>query len=927
MWKKINSLGKITAILLVFALVSSAFPNVIPMTTTAWAESPPALGDSGAEAGIANVIFTIDKGENGDTTVFLEPEQEYTDDTLLQGVSAVDENGDDVLVTVKSSGGVNADHPGGGIPFTITYAAIHPVTLTEFTATREAYVVISAVATMASSVDTWLALKNEINSAPIDGTLTEIAITDDIIFTGSILIQSGKNIKLVSNGSKKLTNTTDRHFIVAPGGTLILKNIVLDGGSSSGGIKMARSTLVLDGVTIQNCKASSGGGIYIDEGTVMIDNSSAIVDNLANGSGGGIFSTGGSTIRVKDGTIKSNTATNGGGIYGNSNVIVETNGIISWNTSSLYGGGIGSGNIQNGKSEIIVRGTVSHNSAPLGGGIYVQNGTAKIESGGFVSDNTAQQSGGGIFISNSVVTLETGSTVNGNTAPKGGGIHIWHGTLHVSGTISNNSASQDGGGVYCDRINNIGVAYVNIYDGGKVINNTAGSNGGGIGVLNSLELDKVSVASGVEFSGNAALQAYWMTDSADIALHNSKIGSATFSASPDASQPFLYAYNNYDISYTKAPTTRTVTVVNGLLSTGSATGRYGPGETVSVAANAPVQGMRFKEWTANSSVVFGNANSAATTFIMPAGNVTVTATYEPVPSSVNTVTIANGLANGSATGQYAEGETVSITANEPAQGMRFKEWTANTSVVFSNANSAATTFTMPAGDVTVTATYEVISGTVPTTYTNGSSSGGSSSGKVIVPIIERRPVTMPEAQAAYTAALKIAKDTGSNTVEPKLSDYYSEISLEILQTLAKNTKRDGMTAIRLTITVRKEFNLISRFILNPSEATDTVSLWAATDNPGAVNTETKLKRWFQNKFIVLSTKQKNNFGMPVNICVKPNLAGYNTTKLYFYYYDLKANTYKQIENPAYRMDANGYLHFTTQLGGEIVISEGQLKLK
>ena len=73
--------------------------------------------------------------------------------------------------------------------------------------------------------------------------------------------------------------------------------------------------------------------------------------------------------------------------------------------------------------------------------------------------------------------------------------------------------------------------------------------------------------------------------------------------------------------------------------------------------------------------------------------------------------------NGSGSGSYKQGATVIITANDPAAGKKFKNWTTdNTNITLASTRLAATTFTMPAGNVTVTANYE----------DNKSSSGSSS---------------------------------------------------------------------------------------------------------------------------------------------------------------------------------------------------------
>ena len=70
---------------------------------------------------------------------------------------------------------------------------------------------------------------------------------------------------------------------------------------------------------------------------------------------------------------------------------------------------------------------------------------------------------------------------------------------------------------------------------------------------------------------------------------------------------------------------------------------------------------------------------------------------------------------GSGSGDYAEGATVTITAGAAPSGKTFDQWTSDDGVAFANASSATTTFTMPAKDVTVTATYK----------TSGGSSGGN----------------------------------------------------------------------------------------------------------------------------------------------------------------------------------------------------------
>ena len=84
-----------------------------------------------------------------------------------------------------------------------------------------------------------------------------------------------------------------------------------------------------------------------------------------------------------------------------------------------------------------------------------------------------------------------------------------------------------------------------------------------------------------------------------------------------------------------------------------------------------------------------------------------------------TVTVRNG----SGSGEYKSGETVTITADRRS-GYTFEKWTVNSgNVTLSKETDSTTTFTMPAENVTVTATYR---------YNGGSGSGSGSSSCIVI---------------------------------------------------------------------------------------------------------------------------------------------------------------------------------------------------
>lgn len=136
---------------------------------------------------------------------------------------------------------------------------------------------------------------------------------------------------------------------------------------------------------------------------------------------------------------------------------------------------------------------------------------------------------------------------------------------------------------------------------------------------------------------------------------------------------------------------------------GTGGGVYVEGASVTITANEPATGKRFSGWT-----IVGinglDTTQKSLTFNMPANAVTATANYEDIEYTVT----VNG---GTGAGTYKEGASVTITATVPT-GKRFVEWTSESGITFADKTSVTTTFSMPAGDVTVTANYVDIEYTI-----------------------------------------------------------------------------------------------------------------------------------------------------------------------------------------------------------------------
>lgn len=148
-----------------------------------------------------------------------------------------------------------------------------------------------------------------------------------------------------------------------------------------------------------------------------------------------------------------------------------------------------------------------------------------------------------------------------------------------------------------------------------------------------------------------------------------------------------------------------------------------------------VSGTEFKNWSVNNddyTKLITNTNASITTFTMPNANVTVKAnTTTSSGSGSGSGSSGSGSGSGSSgsgstsdsdtktkykltvnygtgSGEYAEGDTVTITANSPDSSRKvFSRWTTdNTNVTFASSTSATTTIKMPASTVVVTANYK-----------------------------------------------------------------------------------------------------------------------------------------------------------------------------------------------------------------------------
>jgi hypothetical protein len=266
-----------------------------------------------------------------------------------------------------------------------------------------------------------------------DGDAINFAVTGTIgLISGELAVD--KSITISGPGLDILTvsrssNTPFRIFHVMPG-----------------------QTVNIEGLTISNGNADTGGGILNDGATLTLTNCS-VVNNVASQSGGGIGDAfAGGSLTITNCTISGNSAVGpfpftfgyGGGISFGGTI---TNSTIDGNYSGTVGGGIaGEGTISNCTISNNGAGGGKNNFPGAGGGISgggtITNCTI---SGNSVFGSSLKGPGlGGGINAGGTVTISN-STLSNNTIlfyGHGGGI-CNGGTLEIGNTILNTASPRE----------------------------------------------------------------------------------------------------------------------------------------------------------------------------------------------------------------------------------------------------------------------------------------------------------------------------------------------------------------------------------------------------------------------------------------------------------------------------------------------------
>ena len=216
---------------------------------------------------------------------------------------------------------------------------------------------------------------NWLDSNAESGNIYAIEVTGSSVPSVSKILKYGEKkitVRITGSGFPVNSSSGDTPvFEVGSGVTLVLENIVLKGREQYG-IEEGFDPSYYDSAPL--VKVNFGATLVMNDGAV-------ITQRLSENSGGGVYVDGGTFI-MNGGEISRNTAHDGGGVY-----------------------------VENGGAFVMNGGTICKNSTGdfgRGGGVCVNKGTFTVNSGAVISGNRAFRDGGGIYVDNSNFLINRG---------------------------------------------------------------------------------------------------------------------------------------------------------------------------------------------------------------------------------------------------------------------------------------------------------------------------------------------------------------------------------------------------------------------------------------------------------------------------------------------------------------------------------------
>jgi hypothetical protein len=216
----------------------------------------------------------------------------------------------------------------------------------------------------------------------------------------------------------------------------------------------------------------------------------------------------------------------------------------------------------------------------------------------------------------------------------------------------------------------------------------------------------------------------------------------------------------------------------------------------------------------------------------------------------------------------------------------------------------------------------------------GSSTGQTNVGGIVLPppsgapgtIVAAPPVSLGgaitenDARTRTATAVQSARASGATVAAPRFLDA-SSVSGAVLR--ASHSAAGDMPVNFIADTMSGNA-VMGRITINPADSANisgSINLGVFTDGRSTLATRSTFEKWYTNRFQVISLAQKSDFGMTVRVAAMVDLTGIDTNNLVVYAYNAQANTFKLLTDANASIDSNGFLRFSTDSGGEIIITD------
>lgn len=274
---------------------------------------------------------------------------------------------------------------------------------------------------------------------------------------GVLSFNCGPNPHTITINSSRIL----QNFVVIDGGGLI----TLDAQDSSRFFVVNQ-----DGpegqtqVTIQNIRLNRGssgaepfGGAILSNANTRLDLDRVTISNsLASVSGGAIASFENTVLNINNSRFLGNLAANGGAIATRATITVITSSFVNNNASGGEGGAI-----QSYDAQLSIYGSQFNGNGARFGGALFKGGNAAVVVDSTLSDNSASEDGGAMYLrEDATFAYVEGSALSNNDALRDGGAIYAKTWLEISRAALSGNTARAGGAVRVDggslRLNRVG---------------------------------------------------------------------------------------------------------------------------------------------------------------------------------------------------------------------------------------------------------------------------------------------------------------------------------------------------------------------------------------------------------------------------------------------------------------------------------------